>query len=90
MPRGAANVRYGDDEVRITVSWKADVFEGDDGAARIDAGGGPLDLETVVDVFGQDLRARGLGSHRPSDPLVDQAWIGTLAETYRDPAPTLA
>ena len=52
-------------------------------------GGDLLDLDTVVDVFRQDLSARGRGSCAPVEPLADQAWITMLAETYRDPAPTL-
>jgi len=43
----------------------------------------------VVEVFREDLRARGLAALSPREPLTDQAWIRTLAETYRDPAPSL-
>lgn len=86
---GAVAVHYDDVDVRITVSWKADVLAGDTATPAVDVGGDPLDLDTVVDVFSEDLRARGLAALRPREPLTDQAWISTLAETYRDPAPTL-
>ena len=86
---GGATVHYDDDDVRITVSWKADVLAGDTASTRVDEGGDLLDLDTVVDVFREDLRARGQAAPSPREPLTDQAWISTLAETYRDPAPTL-
>ena len=86
-----ATVAYlADAEVRITVSWKADVFANADEARRVDDGDDTLDLATVVDVFQADLARRDADAPRPTEPLSDQQWIGTLASTYRDLAPAIA
>jgi len=71
-------VHYDDVDVRITVSWKADVLVGGTETSRVDVSGDFLDLDMVVDVFSEDLRARGLPALRPREPLTDQAWISTL------------
>jgi len=88
--QGASLVHYGEHEVRITVSWKADVFADIDEARRADAGEDLLDRTTVVDRFAQDLHARGVDAGRPEDPYADQAWTRTLASTYRDASPAMA
>lgn len=84
---GETVAHFDDTEVRYTVSWKADVFANADEAALHDRGENPLTLETVVDLFQEDLNKRGITTARPSDPLSDQEWIATLAATYQDPAP---
>ena len=85
---GSVQAHVDDDEVRLTVSWKADVFADAAEAERHDRGDDVLTLDTVVELFEKDLAARGVDSRRSDDPLADQAWIATLASTYRDPAPT--
>jgi hypothetical protein len=87
---GNALARFGDDEVRITVSWKADVFASATEVMLHDLGEDPLTLQTVVELLQKDLAARGITVSEPTDPLADQAWIGTLASTYQDPAPLLS
>lgn len=87
---GAVVIRYPDEVVRITVSWKAEVFADADAAARADADRDALDLDMVVDRFVDDLRARGVDVSRPDDPVRDQEWIATLASVYQDRAPALA
>jgi hypothetical protein len=84
---GATQAHFGDDEVRFTVSWKADVFADAEEAEVHDRGDNTLTLDTVVELFQKDLAARGIGIHEPSDPLADQGWIGTLASTYQDRVP---
>jgi len=86
---GAGQARFDDDEVRITVSWKADLFADDAEADLHDRGEGALTLDTIVERFAEDLAARGVDIHVPTDPLADQAWIAALATTYQDPAPRL-
>jgi len=86
---GSTRAHFTDDQVRITVSWKADVFADADEEARHDRGDNALTLDTVVEVFQQDLAARGVQVHEPDDPLADQVWIATLASTYQDPAPPM-
>jgi hypothetical protein len=84
---GTTQAHFGDDEVRMTVSWKADVFTSTEEAELHDRGEDALTLDTVVALFQKDLAARGIDAPEPSDPLADQAWIGTLASTYQDPTP---
>ena len=84
---GITQAHFTDDEVRFTVSWKADVFANAEEAEVHDRGDNVLTLDTVVELFQKDLASRGVQVHEPSDPLTDQAWIATLASTYQDPAP---
>lgn len=88
-PAGTLLAHFPDAEVRITTSWKADVYADADEARRADDGDDPLDLATVVDVFVADLHDRGIDVNAPDDPLRDVAWVGTLGSTYRDPAPSI-
>jgi hypothetical protein len=84
---GTTQAHFTDDEVRITVSWKADVFADAGAAERHDGGEDALTLATVVELFRKDLAARGIAADEPADPLADQGWIATLASTYQDPVP---
>ena len=86
---GSAQAHFSDDEVRVTVSWKADVFASDDEAALHDRGDDPLTLELVLEMLERDLSLRGAGVHTTHEPLEDQEWISTLATVYRDPAPVM-
>lgn len=86
---GNTQVHFADDEVRITVSWKADVFANPAEAEAHDGGEDALSLERVVAMFQDDLATRGIRTDAPTEPLADQGWIATLAATYRDPAPQL-
>jgi hypothetical protein len=86
---GAQQAHFDDDKVRITVSWKADVFASAAEARSHDHGEDALTLETVVELFQKDLAARGIDFPEPAEPLADQPWIGTLASTYQDPSPLL-
>jgi hypothetical protein len=86
---GTRLAHFPDREVRVTTSWKADVFPSTDAAARADGGEDPLDLATVVDVFLADLCDRGIDVAAPDDPVHDPAWLSVLASTYRDPAPAI-
>jgi hypothetical protein len=86
---GLTQAHFSDHEVRITVSWKADIFANADEAAWHDSAENALSLDTVVDLFQRDLTARAIAVDRPSDPLADQGWIATLASTYQDPAPQM-
>jgi hypothetical protein len=80
---------FDDYEVRVTVSWKADVFTSAAEALSHDRGEDALTLGTVVELFQKDLTARGIDLPEPAEPLADQSWIGVLASTYQDPAPLL-
>jgi hypothetical protein len=86
---GVTQSHFSDDDVRITVSWKADIFANAEEAERHGSGENALSLETVVELFQRDLAAREIEVPESSDPLADQGWIATLASTYQDPAPEM-
>ena len=79
---GRVLARHPDRDVRVSISWKAEVFA-DDGAARLrEEHRDDLTLGEVVDRFLADLAERGVACERPEDPLRDSAFIGVLNEAY--------
>lgn len=69
-----------DDEVRLTVSWKAEITNPDDAT---DA----LTIDHVVDSFRRDLHDRGADVPVPDDPHRDPAWIQALGGAYPPTTP---
>jgi hypothetical protein len=86
---GEVRRRYGLEAMRITVSWKADVFADERAAAVADEHRDDLNLGRVIDTFVTDLRARGIGVAVPDDPHHDEAWVATLADAYRSGIPRI-
>lgn len=86
---GREVLTYPDDVVRITVSWKAEVFDDAAAAARVTDHSDDLDLGTVVDMFLADLGTRGRRVAVPTDPLGDPVWVSALADTYRESPPRI-
>ena len=72
-----------DQEVRITVSWKGEVFADAEEQARCTSGEDEIDLAFVVDTFLADLRRRGVDVVAPDDPRTDETWMATITDTYR-------
>ena len=79
---------YRNDQVRISVSWKAQMFADPDAARAYDEHSDDLDLERVLDRFRDDFAARGRPLDVPVDPLHDPAFVRTLSRTYHV-APTV-
>jgi len=87
---GGWEMRNGDDaihratdaDVRITVSWKGEVFADDEERARVRGHQDDLDLDQVVDVLVTDLRRRGIDVERPDDPHHDEGWVTTVTDAY--------
>jgi hypothetical protein len=86
---GGVITSFADDEVRVTVSWKADVFTDADDARRADAGEDALDLDTVIRKFQTDLHRRGIAGDCPADPVHDEAWVALIAATYPEHPPRM-
>ena len=86
----ATPATYGDDEIRITVSWKAEVYADAADRERARSSHGALTLDVIVARFMDDLQLRGIDADEPADPLADDAWTRLLADTYREPAPRIA
>lgn len=75
------------EELRISLSWKCAVFRDEAEADLVDSHRADLDLDTVIDRFGEDLEARGVAFERPGQPLSDPAFVELLADQYvRAPA----
>jgi hypothetical protein len=73
------------DEIRISMLWKAYVFQNEDHVASFENPAMDLDLDQVTGMFLADLDGRGVRVTRPADPLMDTAWQRLLFETYVPP-----
>jgi hypothetical protein len=88
MREGSASLGSAtDDDVRITVSWKAEVFADADERARADDHSDDLTLDRVVEAFLADLHRRGIDAVAPDDPIGDRAWVALISSTYGRPGP---
>jgi hypothetical protein len=87
--RGADAIAYTDDIVRVTISWKAEIYSDASEVALVVDHLDDLTLDRVVDAFAADPAARGQQVTPPSDPLNDPEWIAALAATYREPSPQI-
>lgn len=83
-------ISYDPADVRITISWKAEVYtdEAERNAVRA-ADSDALPVDEIVARFMDDLRIRGIGAVEPTDPLHDQRWIDVLTEAYPSAAPSI-
>ena len=82
--RTRASLDYG--ELRISVSWKAQVFRDEDERRVVDEHLDDLCFDEALTRLYDDLEERGVGFERPADPLRDEAWIDTLSRAYvREP-----
>jgi hypothetical protein len=70
------------DEVRISVSWKAEVLEDAVEAERVDHHTDDLNIEQVWQILADDLRRRGRPVKLDDEPLNDPPFIRALGETY--------
>ena len=69
-------------QLRVSVSWKANVFADAAEARRYDDHSDDIDLDEVLRRFATDLRARGIDVTVPADPLRDPGFIRLLQQTY--------
>jgi len=79
---GTEPQRVEDDEVRVSILWKALTFVDAAGARRFDDHEDDLDVETIVRTLRDDLHARGIAVDEPADPFTDPDWSRALAGTY--------
>jgi hypothetical protein len=85
---GQELARYSADEIRISISWKGEVFA-DAEAARIRREhSDDLGLDQVVDILTHALSDAGLPADRPTDPLHHPDFIDPLNELFPLPALT--
>jgi hypothetical protein len=73
---------FGWDALRVSLSWKALVFESEADRRRHDEHLEDIDLPEVLRRFGEDLAARGTPVAWPEDPVRDPALIRLLSDRY--------
>jgi hypothetical protein len=73
---------FAPEALRISLSWKALVFESDAERRCHDEHTDDIDLAEVLRRFGADLTARGVPVAWPGDPVRDPEVIRLLAEHY--------
>jgi hypothetical protein len=76
------------DQLRISVSWKAQVFADADAARVYDEHADDLTLDAILDRFRADFASRGTPLAIPADPLHDADFVRTLSRAYHV-APTV-
>jgi len=82
---------FGRDRLRVSLSWKALVFESDAARRRFDEHTDDVDLPEILRRFTADLGRRGVDVQVPEDPLRDPAFIDLLRTHYvRYPSPGAA
>ncbi len=86
---GEALHRASDADVRITVSWKAEIYADADDRRRAEQHTDDIDLDHVVRALVADMRGRGVEVDVPDDPHHDEAWVAAVSSTYgrRPPQP---
>ncbi|MDG2004851.1 MAG: hypothetical protein P8J20_16125 [Novosphingobium sp.] len=77
--------RLSGEQVRISLLWKAHVFRDDRHLASFEDRAMDLSLDQVVEIYCEDLAARGVVVSRPAGPLDDEKWKATLETTYPQP-----
>jgi predicted metal-dependent phosphotriesterase family hydrolase len=82
--------RADDADVRITVSWKAEIYADEADRRRMLDHSDDIDLDHVVDTLLADMRARGVEVERPTDPHHDEAWVTAVSSTYGRRPPQVA
>lgn len=86
---GARRASYEDADVRVTVSWKAEVFRDEEEQRLVDDHLDDLTIDRVVAAFGDDLAARGVAVPTGDEPLQDPRWIQALTATYAERPPRI-
>ena len=88
VEKGDVRARYDFEDVRVSVSWKAQVFADEEQQVLHQNHQDDLELEDVVEILLADLAAKGTSIERPADLLHDRGFVDALNATYRR-APTV-
>jgi len=78
----ATRASFSYDSLRISVSWKAQVFRDRDEQTLVDEHRGDMAFQAVLDRFYGDLEARGIAFEHPGDPLRDEGFVDLLSGVY--------
>jgi hypothetical protein len=74
--------RFPTEQLRVSLSWKAVVFDDEADQRRHDEHTSDVGLEEVLDRFVADFAARGETLVVPADPLADKDFVRTLSDAY--------
>ncbi len=70
-------------DIRVSVSWKAQVFRDDAELKVYEDHSDDLDFDEVLDQLIADAAKRGHSVQRPAEPLSDVGLMAALSETYK-------
>ena len=73
------------DQVRISFLWGAQVFRDEAHLASFEDPTLNLTVDQVVDMFHEDLRAKGVILSKPTNPFEDVEWRRVIESNYRPP-----
>ena len=76
---------YAPDQIRISISWKAECFRDAEAARVHDEHLDDISFDDVVDRWRADLDARGLSLPATDDPLGDPAFEAAVGAAYGGP-----
>jgi len=79
---GKVRAIYQPGQVRVSLLWKAIVFDDEAAAAAFEEHTDDITLERAADIFCSDLRTRGIEFTEPSDPARDPQWSRALIAAY--------
>ena len=88
VERDDVRARYRFEDVRVSVSWKAQVFADARQQALYRNHEDDLTLDQTVEMLLTDLATKGTPTERPADPLHNRDFVEVLNATYRR-APTV-
>jgi hypothetical protein len=77
---GRAPVRYHDQDIRISILWKAQVRPGPESGPAA-----PLSPETIIEIITADLMRRGVQAPGQVASLSDQGWLDLVHSAYYVP-----
>ena len=78
----SAIVALPNEQVRISLLWRAITFRDEREARTYDEHEDDLDVDTAIAIFCADLNERGIDFTPPEDPFDDEAWSTVLTQTY--------
>lgn len=79
---GGEKASFPTERLRVSLSWKAIVFDDHTDRRRYDEHSDDIDLAEVLRRFAADFASRGKQLDLPVDPLADSAFVRTLADAY--------
>jgi hypothetical protein len=79
---------FGRDDIRISISWKAECFHDADDARTFDLHLDDIDFEQVLAIWRADCTARAVALPDSPDPLADPTFAAAVAAAYAGPLNT--